>query len=165
MTRNPVIVKPLTTIEDCAKKMIKEHVGSLIIKENDRLKGILTEKDIVEKVVARGLNTKKVTVNKIMTVSPVTINPEKDIMDAVKFMNEKQIRRLPVVKDNKLLGLITVYDILKIQPELLDLISEKSKVNAFRLNSNEEECQVCGNFTLVTKKKNQFLCNECFHKR
>ena len=161
MTRNPVIVSPLVTVEDCAKKMIKEKVGSLIIEENNKIKGIVTEKDIVQKIVAANLNPKKVPVNKIMTANPIVIDPEKDLMEAIRLMNEKQLRRLPVVKENKLIGLLTIRDILKIQPELLDLIAEKSKIHYMDFECHEGECDICGNYTVLRKKKNKLICNEC----
>lgn len=160
MTRNPVIVNPVNSIEECAKKMLKEGVGSLIIEENGRLKGIVTEKDFLERVVAKNLNPKKTPISRIMSAIAVAIEPEKDIMEAIKLMNEKKVRRLPVIdRDYKLLGILTVSDILKIQPELFDIIIEKSKINPYTLN--EGECPECGNFTLLHKKKNKFVCDEC----
>lgn len=161
MTRNPILVNPLQTVEDCAKKMIQEGVGSLIIEENGRLKGIVTEKDIVQKVVAFSLDAKKMPVNKIMTPNPTVIDPEKDLMEAIKIMNEKHLRRLPVVKDNKLIGLLTIRDVLKIQPELFDLINERAKVYSSEMAANEGECELCGNYTVLRKKKNKMICNEC----
>jgi len=127
MTRLPVAVSPNILIFDCAKIMLKEDVGSLIIEENNLLKGILTEKDLVEKIIAKGLDPKKIKAKDIMVKDVLTIEPTIDVMQAMKIMTEKNIRRLPVVENDKLIGLLTVKDILRIQPELFDLIIEKSR--------------------------------------
>ncbi len=162
MTRNPVIVAPNDSVESVAKKMIKDGVGSLLVQENGRLRGIVTEKDLIGKIVAKNVNPKKVTVSKIMSNIIVTIDPERDILEAIKIMNEKKVRRLPVIDaTGRLLGLITVHDILKIQPDLFEIIAEKNKINPHELLSNEGHCAICGNFTVLHKKKNKFICDEC----
>ncbi len=127
MTKMPISVGPNTLILECSKIMLKEDVGSLIIKEANILRGIVTEKDLVEKIIAKELDPKKTKVKEIMTKDVITIEPTKDIMQAIKIMTEKNIRRLPVVELDKLIGLLTVKDILKIQPEMFDIIIEKSR--------------------------------------
>jgi CBS domain-containing protein len=162
MTRNPVIISPNENVVECAKKMIAEGVGSLIVSENDKLKGIITEKDLIEKVLSKNLDGKNIPASKVMTSITITIDPEQDIMHAINMMNEKKVRRLPVInKEGKLLGLITVHDILKIEPALFEIMLEKSKINPTELTSPDGECQVCGNYTALHKRKNKLVCNEC----
>lgn len=162
MTRNPVIVAPNDSAESAAKKMIKDGVGSLLVEENGRLRGIVTEKDLIEKIVARNVNPKKIAVSKIMSNIIITIDPERDILDAIKIMNERKVRRLPVIDaTGRLLGLITIHDILKLQPDLFEIIAEKNKINPHELLSNEGHCSICGNFTILHRKKNRLICDEC----
>ncbi len=162
MTRNPVIVGPNDSVDSVAKKMIKDGVGSLLVEENGRLRGIVTEKDIIGKIVAKNVNPTKIIVSKIMSNIIVTIDPERDILDAIKIMNERKVRRLPVIDaTGRLLGLITVNDILKIQPDLFEIITEKNKINPQEFLSNEGHCAICGNFTVLHKKKNKLVCDEC----
>lgn len=162
MTRTPVVVGPETTVENAVKLMLKGKVGSLIIQENNILKGIVTEKDLVEKVILKSLNPKKTKVSSIMNTILVTVSPSADILEAVKLMTKYNIRRLPVVDmDNKLLGLVTVNDILRVQPQLFELILDKSRLFASRRDYVDRECDKCKNYTLVSLVGERFLCNDC----
>lgn len=127
MTRMPVSIGSNLTISECAKLMVKENVGSLIIQEAGILKGIITEKDIVKKIVAVNKDSKKNLVKDVMTKSLITIGPTRDIIYAMKLMTEHDVRRLPVLEENKLIGLLTLKDILRIQPALIELVLEKSR--------------------------------------
>ena len=124
MTVKPIIVSPNQDIQECAKKMMKHGVDSLIIKEKDRPVGIFTENDLI-RVVAENIDIKKTKIKDVMTKKLTTIGPEKDIFDALKLMLDKDIRRLPVVDSGKVVGFLTLKDILKIEPELFDLIVDK----------------------------------------
>ena len=127
MTRLPVAVGLNTLVSDCARIMLKEDVGSLIIEENNILKGIVTEKDLVNKIIARGEDPKKTKVKDIMEKNLVTIDPNKDIIEAIRIMSANDLRRLPVIENDNLVGLLTLKDILRVQPELFDIVLEKSR--------------------------------------
>lgn len=124
MTEEPVTISPKTTIQECARIMEEKHVGSLIIKE-DRLLGIITEQDIVRKAIALGIEPKTTPVREIMEKNLFMVGPEADIYDALVLMNEKNIRHLPVVSNKRMVGFLTIKDILKVQPQLFDLVVEK----------------------------------------
>jgi signal-transduction protein with cAMP-binding, CBS, and nucleotidyltransferase domain len=128
MTKSPVIVKPEEKLIDCAKKMIEADVGSLIIEDSGKLVGILTEKDFVTKVVAKNIDVVKTPVKEVMSTKLIQIPPELDLYDAILFMSREDVRRLPVTKNGKLLGLLTYKDILKIQPDLYDIFIENFKI-------------------------------------
>lgn len=170
MTDKPIVVSPTITIEAGAKIMLKEQVGNLIIADSGVLKGIITEKDFVDRVVAKGIDPKKTEISKVMTPRlAATITPDKDILEAMKLMNDNKIRRLPVVdKAGKLIGVITTKDIIKVQPEMINLRLEFYDVKNENLKSNkflEGECDECGNFTLVERSGNKVLCSECRNKK
>ena len=149
MTSKPVSVSPDKTIEECAAVMQNSHVGSLIIMEDERLKGIITEQDIVRKVVAKKLDPSKTNVSKIMVTELITVEPDIDMYDALVVMRDNNIRHLPVVYNKKLVGYLTIKDILKIQPQLFEIIVEKFELReegSKPLGSEEEGdiCDVCG---------------------
>ncbi len=162
MTKAPVVVQVNTSLGDCAKLMLKEKVGSLIVKENTLLKGIVTEKDFVQKAFLKNMDPKKTTVDKIMSKIIITIEPEADIMDAVKLMTKYEIRRLPVVdKENKMVGLITMNDVLRLQPQLFELILDKSRLFSSRKSFIDSTCAECEGYSLVRSVNGRFLCQEC----
>ena len=175
MTRNFVHVSPDTNLKQCAKTMIKKRVGSLLIKENDTLKGILTEKDIVWAVVKKSHHDlENIKVSDLMKRKVTTIKPGADITDAMKKFKKKKIRRLPVVEKKKLIGFITTNDILRIDPGLFQAIAETIKIKEeeekFKRHGIEAKrksgiCEECGTFELLYNDENQWLCDECYDKR
>ena len=136
MTNEPVSVYPDTPMDKCAVLMKERDIGSLIVTENDVLKGILTEWDIVRKAVAVGKKPSETLASDIMESKVVTISPDSDIYDALLKMRNNDIRHLPVVKNKKLLGFLTLKDILKIQPELFDILVEKWEMRDSSERSN-----------------------------
>lgn len=127
MTTKPVTVSSDTTVQECAAAMKQSDVGSVLVMERDEIKGILTEKDIIFKVTIDNADNSKVTAKEIMTSKDkmTSISPEKDIYDALIVMKENLVRRLPVLEGDDLKGLITINDILKIEPDLFDIMVEK----------------------------------------
>jgi CBS domain-containing protein len=124
MTASPIKIEADSTMQQCAEIMKKHDVGSLIVVKNSKFAGILTDQDIIFKVVLKDTLPSKITVEKIMTPLKdiISIEPDKDIYDALVLMKENDLKRLPVMKGKTLHGLITNKDILRIQPDLFDLI-------------------------------------------
>ena len=119
MNKNPVIISPNKLLPFCARKMLGNNIGGILVGEKGKLLGIVTEKDIVEEVVAKELNAQKTKVKEIMSSSMITISPEVDISEAIEIMNREDVRRLPVIKNKKLVGILTQKDLLKLnKPEL-----------------------------------------------
>jgi CBS domain-containing protein len=127
MTNKPVTASRDMTLKDAAAYLSKEDVNSLLLVENSQPVGIITDEDIVRKCVALGLDSKKLRVKDIASVDITTIGPEEDVYDALRLMREHNIRQLPVV-DKQLVGFLTVKDILKIQPDLVDLWMENYEI-------------------------------------
>ncbi len=100
-----------STVSDAAKLMDEKNFGSLPVEENDKVIGIITERDVLRKIVARGKDPSTTTVKDIMTSPVITISPENSIEEANELMTEKKIRRLPVEEDGKVIGMITLKDI------------------------------------------------------
>jgi len=168
MTEQPITISKSKTLKDCAKVMAEHHVGALVIKEGDSLMGIVTEQDIVRKAVVKALDTSKTKVEEIMCTDLVTVEPHMDIFEAMMIMRDKNLRHLPVVSDNKMLGLLTSKDILKIEPQLFDLLvdtielkeEERKPIN----NPDEQEgiCNKCGEYSENLALKDEVMvCDKC----
>ena len=121
MSKNPVYISPNDNVLESTKLMLEKHVGSLLVKDKENLLGILTERDLV-RMISLGIDPRTTKVRQIMTTKIVTITPEKDIYDAIVLMNKENLRRLPVTVNGRVIGLITLRDILTLQPTLFDLI-------------------------------------------
>lgn len=166
MSQKPVTIQPTKTIFECAKVMLKKHVGSLLIANITELQGILTEKDLVT-FIAKDLNPKKTSVSKIMTKKIDTISPDVDLYDALIKMKTEKVRRLPVVHNKKLIGMLTLNDILKIQPAMFEILSERAKIETSKKVQKpiEGECELCENFGKLYEVDGQFICEECRHEQ
>ncbi len=128
MTVNVVTVRPDNTVVEAARKMAENGVGSvLVVDERGTLIGILTEGDIVRRVVARGLNPAETHVEEVMTRNPVTIYEDAALDAAAELMRERGIGHLPVVNEKgRLVGIITRSDIVRIAPSLMEILFLKT---------------------------------------
>lgn len=166
MTKSPIVIKPDISVSQCAKLMETNHIGSLIIKEGATM-GIVTEQDIVRKVVAKDLNPETTEIKSVMETNLFTITGKEDIYDAMVLMRDKNIRHLPVVQNGDLIGFLTIKDILKIQPQLFELIVDKFELKeefnkpVFYKRRLENDCEICGNFSILHYFDYKWICDEC----
>lgn len=108
-----VTISPDATALEAAKLMQSKHVGCLVVTENYRPVGIITDRDIVLKVVAGENKPTETAVKKIMTANPTMVNVNYDLLDALRLMRNRGVRRLPVVDEHRrLLGIMTLDDVL-----------------------------------------------------
>jgi CBS domain-containing protein len=111
MTASPKVVSSDTTVVDAARAMTTENVGSLPIVDQEKLVGIVTDRDLVTNVLAKDLDPRKVPVSDVGTENPVFVRPEDPLDAALQRMAEKQVRRLPVVEDGRLVGILAQADV------------------------------------------------------
>jgi CBS domain-containing protein len=111
MTQNPSCVRPNDTIQHAAQVMKLHNVGALPVCDDDVLFGIITDRDIAVECVATGNNPIDCLVKDYMTASPITINPDLDVEEAYDIMGREQVRRLCVMEDGKLLGIVSLGDL------------------------------------------------------
>jgi CBS domain-containing protein len=112
MTTNPRHVETATPVAEAAKLLKSENVGSLPVTEGDRLVGMVTDRDIVVRVVAEGKDVQLATVGEIASRDLVTIDPQQDLDEALRLMAKHQVRRLPVVEeDGRLVGILAQADV------------------------------------------------------
>jgi CBS domain-containing protein len=118
MTQDVVMASPEDTIENAARLMTKFGISCLVVQAGNQIVGILTEKDVLTRVVASGRDPKEVLVEEVMTNSIITTEPEKPIEAAVKTMIEEKIKKLPVVDGSAIVGIITLTDVAGLNPEI-----------------------------------------------
>ena len=108
MTRDPATLGPESTCSEAAALMKRQDCGSLPVVKDGRLVGIVTDRDIVVRGVAGGKDPAHLAVSEIMTPGPTTVSPDMKAEDASKLMSEKQVRRLPVVENGRLVGILAI---------------------------------------------------------
>jgi len=113
MTTEPTTVEAKATLGEVATLMKQQDCGSIPVIEGGRLIGIVTDRDIVVRGVAAGKDPKTQRVSEVMSSNPVTIGPDEDVADAEKKMADRQIRRLPVVENGSLVGIIVTAQIAR----------------------------------------------------
>jgi len=167
----------VTTEEDAASNnvallMDENKVGAVVVtnKEGQPL-GIITERDLVIRVLSKNLKPDAVKAREIMTSPLVTIEPEATISEAARRMNRLDIRRLGVLYKGDLVGIISSKDILGVMPELIEIVQERTRIeDAGRSEETEEVeetplsgyCDRCGVYSENLKDVNgQNLCEDC----
>lgn len=119
--RDVITIAPDCGIDDAARLMKDENIGSLIVKDVDEMVGIITERDIVTKVVAEYRPVKAMKVKDVMSSPLITVPPDTSVCEAAKKMAMLEIRRLPVMDDGKLLGIVSETDVIRFSPDLIEV--------------------------------------------
>jgi CBS domain-containing protein len=119
MSNDIVSLRSEDSIEKAAQLMKQHDIGSVPVCSGDHIVGIVTDRDITLRCVAAGQSSQQQKVGDIMTANPVLGSPDMDVHEAAKMMSEKQIRRLPIVQGNSLVGMLALADI-SVQPTLQD---------------------------------------------
>ena len=105
-------VRPEVTVFEALQTLAGYDVGALMVMEADRLVGVFSERDYTRKIALQGLNSKETTVAEIMTRNVLSVKPSTDSSDCMTLMSEKKIRHLPVLDGSKVLGMISIRDIM-----------------------------------------------------
>jgi CBS domain-containing protein len=111
MTASPATVSPSMSVVDAAKEMIQKEKGPLPVVEGGRVVGILTDRDIIARVVAAGQDPKTVRVNDVSTKDVVTIGPDQDVDEARRLLAQHQLDRVVVVEGDRLVGILSEADL------------------------------------------------------
>ena len=106
-------IHPNQTVYEAIAEMGQRNVGGLIVKDGGKMGGIITERDYTRKVILKGRSSKETPVEAIMSRDLVTVKPEHQIQQAMALMTEKRCRHLPVFKDEHLVGMLSIGDLVK----------------------------------------------------
>jgi CBS domain-containing protein len=166
MSRPPITAKETDSVMVVSKLMVQRNIGCVIILDKaGKPSGIITERDIVQRIAASDLVPSNVKVLQIMSKPIVSVSPGISVNDAAKEMNHKRIRRLAIVEGGKLVGIVTMKDILEVTPTLIDLISEKNQAGLRTTKTPSglagycDECETWSE--RLIQKEGVFLCADC----
>jgi CBS domain-containing protein len=163
---SPVVsASPRDTIKDIAIKMKEERIGSIVVIENEKPVGIVTDWDIVSNAVIKDIKPTMVKASDIMQKLH-TIEGEEGITEAARILRQHNIKRLGVVYKNRLVGIISASDVIAVTPDLVDVISEKAALmrgDVGRSAGNVSGyCDECGEWSdLLQFDEGTFSCEEC----
>ena len=170
-----VMSSPVVTIDEeettnkAAANMDMHDLGAVIVTNKvGKSIGIITERDLVIRVIAKNLKPDTVKAKEIMTAPLVTIEPEATITDAARRMTRLDIRRLVVIYKGNLVGIISSKDVLGVMPELIEIMQERSRIEDADMTEENEEvplsgnCDRCNDYSESLKERNgQNICDEC----
>ena len=129
MTSNPSTVQSDATVVEVARIMRDQDTGIVPVVENEQLSGTVTDRDIAVRVVAEGRDPESTTVREIASTDVVSVEPQQDLSEALRLMAEHQVRRLPVVENDRMVGIVAQADVARESDdaqtgELVEKISE-----------------------------------------
>lgn len=172
MTREPIIIGPNMNLLECAKKMVKKRVGSLLIVNKKRLIGFISQKDILWALIKK--SKQDLSTIKAIEISPkkiATINPSFTIKETIKKMKKLKFERLPVIHNKELVGIITVKDILNFHPEIYPELDEFAqireetkklkRIEKTKISRRIGICEECGNEDVLQKFNGMLICESC----
>ncbi len=171
MTREPVTISSGSNLLDCARKMVRKKVGSLLIVDKKKLLGFISQKDILWALIKK--SRKDLDKVKAIDISPkkiAIIKPNCTIKEAIEKMKKLKFEKLPVVYENKLVGVITIKDILNFHPEFYPELEELAKIKEEseklkRIKKAEKRtegvCEECGNEGILFRINGMLVCESC----
>ncbi|MDO8340116.1 MAG: CBS domain-containing protein [Candidatus Burarchaeum sp.] len=167
MTRGVVTLDAAESVLEAAKVMKKNNFGSVVITRKGRAVGIITERDIVLKLVLIGKNARNTKTGDAMSRPLKTISASSTLADAAERLRNLKIKRLPVVDEkDRLVGMITDDDLVRIYPGLIDVLLEEADIQKF--GKNEEftgACEKCGVYSEeLARESGKLLCSECIEE-
>ena len=171
MTRNPISIKPDANLLECAKKMVKKRVGSLLLVHKKKLVGFISQQDILWALVKK--SKKDLSTIKAIDISPkkiAKIKPSRTIKESISKMKKLKFERLPVIHKGNLLGIVTIKDILNFHPEFYPefdefakIRQETEKLKRVKKASSISEgiCEECGNRDILYRFNGMLVCESC----
>lgn len=167
---SPVItVGEKETVDKVAQFMEMQRLGCIIVTDKDgRPVGIITERDLVTRVLAKNKLPSKLLAKEVMTSPLITVNPDETLSNVARQMSRLNIRRLGVVYKGDLVGVISSKDVLAITPELIETIQEQARIESGNIEETPESspmagyCERCGQWSSQLKEaEGEFLCEDC----
>ena len=132
MVKKVITLQAYASVYQAVKLMNENKIGSLVIVRNGETVGILTERDLLERVLGKCKNPKETHVFEVMTSHVITGNPDMEISEATSLMFENKIKKLPIVDGNKLVGIVTLTDIARatsVNEETIELVQKLSNMH------------------------------------
>ena len=124
MTKDVKVIGPDSSVHKVVAAMNKYNIGSIIVVKDDRPDGVISERDILRRVVEPCLSPETITAKQIMTSPVITISESASVDEAIKLMAEKRVRKIPVMKKDKIVGIITYTDVLSKVLSIISILGE-----------------------------------------
>ena len=168
MTRTVVTATPDMSAAEAGKKMVENRVGNILIVEKGRPVGIVTESDMVAKVISKNVKPGSIKLEQLMSQPLITTKSSDDINDAVLMMAQKKIRRLPVIDDGALVGIITDADVIQASSEINQILDNLIQMNRETVLDRRDvtvtqgECEGCEEFSEdLRQEEGRLKCPRC----
>jgi len=126
MVEEVVTVEAEATVQEAVDLMNKHEIGCLIVVLRGKPVGIITERDMLKRVLAKSKDPEKIKVSEIMSAPLIVGKPEMEVEDAVKLMFKTKIKKLPVIQKGRLVGLVTLTDLTRFQPHMIRILKKLS---------------------------------------
>jgi len=171
MTSPAVTVAEDAPVDKTAQLMSNDKLGCIIVtSKHGKALGIITESDLVRRVLAKNIRPSKLTAKEVMSTPLITVDPDELLTETARRMSKLDVRRLGVMYKGNLVGVISSKDILAVTPELLENMQEKARIE--RETEVEEEssesaplagyCEQCGSWSdNLAEVEGTYLCEEC----
>lgn len=113
MKRNIVVVRPEDSIKEAVRNMASKNIGCLVVVDKNKPVGIMTERDVIKRIMANGVDTEKTRIKEVMTRKIISLSSDRSIKEAVDILDKNKIKKLPVIEHGKLIGIVTMTDLLR----------------------------------------------------
>lgn len=165
MKRFVVTADPEVTLAEAAKIMTSNRIGSIVVMSKSKPVNMVTNDDIVT-AVAEGKNPSKVRLKDLRKKKLITVLPEERIQKVAQLMIKTGFKRIPVMKDGKLYGIVSEKELILVQPQLLDIMSEKLKMRIESVSPREGTisgiCEVCEGYSDELRNLGgKWVCEDC----
>ncbi len=165
MTKDVVSSDADITVREASKIMSENRVGCLVLMKNGAPAGMITESDVMKKIVSVGLDADKVKVSEVMSKPLITISPDDAIEEASNVMVSKNVRRLAVVEDDRLVGILTHTDIARNVPDMVDILNQRIRMRQLDIEyklHGSGICSSCHKYSEALRRvSGGFVCERC----
>ena len=127
MVKEVITIDDKSTVKDAADIMNRFEIGCLIVTQNGKAVGILTERDLLKRVVSQSKIPKRTKVEAVMSRPLIVVEPDMDLEEAARLMFKLRIKKLPVVENGRLAGLVTLTDLARFQPQMIRILKKLSE--------------------------------------
>ncbi len=158
------------TARDAGKLMRKHRKGFLVVTEKNKPAGVISESDLIEEIVCKSAKADKIKLENFMHEPIIAVDPDDELLTASRKMKENNIHRLPVVAEGRVVGVVSLTDIARTSPEMLDLLEYRLKMKERPFEIKEKTtlgiCDSCDNYSEDLQNINEeWLCEICREER
>jgi CBS domain-containing protein len=166
MSPTPISLPQKATVSEAARLMKEKEIGSLLVLNGGKTVGVVTERDLVMRVLAEKKDPEKTQVESIMSSPIMTVEPDVNIVDAIRKMSRLNIRRLVVMDKGRTAGVVTERDILKVAPDLMEVLGEAAAIRAPKTKGPEQltgYCDRCEEWSdNLRQYEGEMICEACW---